>query len=117
MDAPATPYPFRIATDGRAGSIEVDGRNLTDSVAAVAFDLGHGEPARLTLQMLDGQHGVLDGLAVIQVMGAGPSGDVVRSFDLDEVQGRLAARPVDLSTNLVQTVLDIVAEMLDEASA
>lgn len=116
MDAPATPVPFRITTDGRTGTIEVDGTDITESVAGLSFDAGYGEPARLTIQLRPGSTGVLDGAAVVQVATGAPAGDAVRALDLDQVQGAIASRPVDLSTNLIATALEVVAELLDEMS-
>ena len=113
MDAPATPVPFRITTDGRTGTLEVDGTDITSSVAGFAFETGYGEPSRLTVELNPGSTGVLDGAAVIQV-AVSDAADRVRSLPLDRVRGEILNQNADLSMDPVAVTLEVVARLLEQ---
>jgi len=112
MDAPEIPVPFRITTDGRTGTIEVDGTDITSGTVGLAFEAGYGEPSRLTVQLAPGHQGVLEGFAVVQV-ATSDAADRVRSLDPDEVRAAVLDQQADLSMDPIGVTVEAIARLLE----
>lgn len=110
---PPAPVPFRIALDAAGrGTVEVDGRDVTDQVGGLRFDAATGEVPRLTVQTYAA--GTIEGEAIVEVhQDRSDAADVIRSLDAATVERQAINRSGWGTDSLTSLVLDIVAEALD----
>ena len=109
----ATPTPFRIVTDGFGGTVEVDGRDVSDRVAGLTFDAAPGQLTHLALHLRP-QAGSIEGVAVIGQVIDTPTGDLVRMIDPSQVRELHAERADPVTSDPYAAMLEIVADLLDQ---
>lgn len=116
MDAtPTTPFKITMV-DGLHGAVEVDGRDVTSQIAGVSFEAGNGDVACLTLHVRP-QAGVIEGVAVIEQVGTGGTlGDLIRQLDPSQIRALHAERMDPVTTDPYQAMLEIAADLIDQAA-
>lgn len=109
--------PFKITTDGMTTQVEVDGRDVSHQLIAVTFEAEGGPTIdHLTLHVRP-QAGVIEGVAVIEQVGtSGAVGDQVRQLDPEQVRELVAARDLGFTDDPYSVMLDVVADLLDQAA-
>lgn len=113
---PLTPFRINMG-DALHGTVEVDGRDVSDHVAGLAFDAGHGNISRLTLHLRP-TAGAIEGVAIVDqiVQEVGAVGDQVRRLDPEQVRQLVAERNLTLTDDPYAAMLEIVADLLDQTA-
>lgn len=107
--------PFRVNADPiGAQFVEVDGRDITNSVRALSIVAAVDEPTRLTIELAPGAAGVVEGEGIVEVVRDGVSGDLVRALDPAAVRDAVLRRASG-GVNTAAIYLDVIAAMLDRA--
>ncbi|HVX18685.1 MAG TPA: hypothetical protein VHA73_11695 [Acidimicrobiales bacterium] len=103
---------FRLDLAPVAGTIEIDGVDVTSLVEAVEVFSAVNQPTRLVVHRT--AQGSVEGDGVVQVIDPMGAADKLRSLDASEVE-RLALTRAGPGTNHTRLVLDVVAELIGDA--
>ena len=103
---------FRLDLAPVAGTIEIDGVDVTSLVEAVEAFSAANQPTRLVVYRT--AQGSIEGDGVVQAVDPMGAADKLRSLDASDVE-RVALNRAGPGTNHTRLALDVVAELIGDA--